>query len=220
MVKTHPPLAAETPVAKGTGGRPTREASAAIGDAILNTAWRLFIAHGYKNLSIELIAKEAAVSKRTLYDRFTSKEGLLEALVTRAIETWANEIYAVSLSSEKTGWFSAFVSHALSIMSSYDARALGAFMTTEGHAFPMVMALQAKRRENALNNLACYLGERIEGFPDGEDGYWIATSFLVFIRGWGEYIGNASLDIRDPQLSGRIQNEARALFALYGCHIK
>jgi AcrR family transcriptional regulator len=46
----------------------------------------LFLTHGYGLTSIEAVAREARVSKRTFYHRFADKSALFEAVVHRIIE--------------------------------------------------------------------------------------------------------------------------------------
>ena len=50
-------------------------------DAIIQAATRLFLTHNYRSVSMDKIAKEAPVSKATLYNHFTSKNELLVAVV-------------------------------------------------------------------------------------------------------------------------------------------
>ena len=57
-------------------------------DAVLDGATRVFLERGYATASMNDVAAAAAVSKRTLYQYFTSKEALFAAVVqgrTRAI---------------------------------------------------------------------------------------------------------------------------------------
>ena len=70
----------------GPGGRPPREAAALLGDRILDVATKLFLRDGYGPSSIELIAREAGVSKRTLYTRFANKAVLFTSVVHRVVE--------------------------------------------------------------------------------------------------------------------------------------
>ncbi len=63
------------------GGRPTREVAARLAAHILETALDQFIAHGVEGANIDDIAVAANVSKRTLYARYGSKNGLLVAAV-------------------------------------------------------------------------------------------------------------------------------------------
>jgi TetR/AcrR family transcriptional repressor of mexJK operon len=50
--------------------------------AILSGATRMFLAHGYRNVSMEKIAQAAPVSKATLYNHFDSKNALLAAVIS------------------------------------------------------------------------------------------------------------------------------------------
>ncbi len=46
-------------------------------DQLADTAWRMFEAHGFENVTMESIAAEADVAKGTLYNYFPIKEALL-----------------------------------------------------------------------------------------------------------------------------------------------
>jgi AcrR family transcriptional regulator len=53
---------------------------------IMDTALELFAATGYENTTINLIAKKAGISKGLLYNYFTSKEELMEAILNKGID--------------------------------------------------------------------------------------------------------------------------------------
>ncbi|MDO9712799.1 TetR/AcrR family transcriptional regulator [Paracraurococcus lichenis] len=55
--------------------------------AILAAATRLFMAEGYGAVSMDAVAKAAAVSKATLYAHFGAKDRLFAAIITEACET-------------------------------------------------------------------------------------------------------------------------------------
>ncbi len=74
------------PVAANRGGRPPRSASLLLRERILDVATPLFLAHGYGLTSIEAVARQARVSKRTFYHRFADKSALFEAVVHRIID--------------------------------------------------------------------------------------------------------------------------------------
>jgi TetR/AcrR family transcriptional repressor of mexJK operon len=69
-----------------TGGRPSREASLKLRDTILDVATQHFLKDGYGPVSIEMVAREARVSKRTLYQRFANKAELFTSVVHRIVE--------------------------------------------------------------------------------------------------------------------------------------
>jgi AcrR family transcriptional regulator len=53
---------------------------------ILDVATALFLNHGYGLTSVESVARQARISKRTFYHRFADKKALFEAVVHRIIE--------------------------------------------------------------------------------------------------------------------------------------
>ena len=69
-----------------SGGRPSREEAARLGERILDAATHLFLSHGYGVTSIEAVAQRARVSKRTFYSRFHDKPALFVAVVHRIID--------------------------------------------------------------------------------------------------------------------------------------
>jgi TetR/AcrR family transcriptional repressor of mexJK operon len=75
-----------TPAAARRGGRPRRTAALLLRERILDVATALFLNHGYGLTSIEAVARQARVSKRTFYHRFADKAALFEAVVHRIIE--------------------------------------------------------------------------------------------------------------------------------------
>jgi len=58
------------------------------GEKILVTASELFYERGIRGVGVDLIADQAGVTKKTLYDRFGSKDALVAAYLTRRHERW------------------------------------------------------------------------------------------------------------------------------------
>ena len=55
---------------------------------ILDTAEDLFYAHGLRAIGVERIADEAETTKKTIYDRFGSKDGLITAYLRQRRDRW------------------------------------------------------------------------------------------------------------------------------------
>ena len=72
--------------AKRRGGRPTRIATQALNDRILEVATELFLAQGYGLTTIEALVRRAGISKRTFYHRFADKSVLFGAVVHRIVD--------------------------------------------------------------------------------------------------------------------------------------
>ena len=58
------------------------------GRRLLDSASELFYAHGINAIGVEAIARAAGVTKKTLYDRFGSKDALVAAYLTDRWQRW------------------------------------------------------------------------------------------------------------------------------------
>ena len=68
------------------GGRPSRAASEQLGERILDAATEMLLDHGFGATSIDALARQLRMSKRTFYHRFPNKEALFAAVVHRIIQ--------------------------------------------------------------------------------------------------------------------------------------
>ncbi len=66
---------------RGPGGRPTRQEAERRHAVLLQTAARLFLERGLDAVSIDEIAKQAAVAKRFIYARYRDKSELFVAAI-------------------------------------------------------------------------------------------------------------------------------------------
>ncbi len=73
-------------------GRPRKGEELQSRDRLLDTAFSLFLEHGYGNLSLETIAREARVSMRTIYNQFGGKAGLFGAVIRRCSDEFVTRL--------------------------------------------------------------------------------------------------------------------------------
>ena len=73
-------------------GRPSKGEEQQSRDRLLDAALKLFLEHGYGNLSMETIARDARVSLRTLYRLFGGKAGLFGALIRRCSDQFISSL--------------------------------------------------------------------------------------------------------------------------------
>jgi TetR/AcrR family transcriptional repressor of mexJK operon len=73
-------------------GRPKSEAKA---EAILIAASQLFLAQGFQGTSMDAVAKQAGVSKQTVYSHFANKEELFKAVITAKVAIYGFDEAAV-----------------------------------------------------------------------------------------------------------------------------
>ncbi|MFJ9635696.1 TetR/AcrR family transcriptional regulator [Streptomyces sp. NPDC101178] len=78
-------------IGRGGKGRGVQHLTPA-GVKILETASRLFYEQGIRAVGVELIAEEAGVTKKTLYDRFGSKEDLILAYLRARDGLWRSTL--------------------------------------------------------------------------------------------------------------------------------
>lgn len=78
-------------------GRPRLAALAARQDALLRTALALFVAHGYADVSLLMVARAARVAIRTIYVKFGGKSGLLDAVIEAEGRRHRGELDALGL---------------------------------------------------------------------------------------------------------------------------
>lgn len=65
---------------------PARGEQESTRDAILRTAGRVFLTHGYEQTSMDEIAAESGVARRTLYNQFAGKRALFDATMNKLWE--------------------------------------------------------------------------------------------------------------------------------------
>lgn len=73
-------------VKRNRAGRPTREQAKARQAKLLDCAAEHFLERGFEKATVEAIAADMNMTKRTIYARYASKEELFEAALCRAIE--------------------------------------------------------------------------------------------------------------------------------------
>ncbi|MBN3787195.1 TetR/AcrR family transcriptional regulator [Burkholderia sp. Ac-20353] len=74
------------------GGRPTLQESELRVQRVLEVATRQFLGAGYRETSLDGIAREAGVAKKTLYSRFGSKAGLFATILDTLRRAWVEEL--------------------------------------------------------------------------------------------------------------------------------
>lgn len=78
-----------TAINRPRAGRPTREQAEARHEELLDRALDHFLDKGFEQATIEAIAADVGMTKRTVYARYADKASLFRAAVRRAIERYA-----------------------------------------------------------------------------------------------------------------------------------
>lgn len=166
------------------GGRPSRAESALLSDRILEVATRLFLRDGFGATSIEAVAKEAGISKRTFYHRFRGKEDLFEAAVRGLIERWAPPFDAALLEgSDVAGALRGVGERMLEVALTPQGLALHRMTIAEGERFPaLARILHDVGAAAGIDRIARYLDAHIAA---GEiapiDPRFAAEQFIMMV---------------------------------------
>lgn len=63
-----------------------------VGERLVDTASRLFYARGIRAVGVDRIAEDAGTTKKTLYDRFGSKDALVTLYLRRRAARWQHHV--------------------------------------------------------------------------------------------------------------------------------
>jgi TetR/AcrR family transcriptional regulator, mexJK operon transcriptional repressor len=144
-------------------GRPRRGTEAARIDTLIAAATRVFLRDGYGAASIDKVAHEAAVSTRTIYERFKNKADLLAAVITRLVERDMATVFA-SAELERMELKQALLTIGQTITGRArdpDAAALFRIIATEAHRFPALVAKMRNSKARVDDAVANYFRAQI-----------------------------------------------------------
>lgn len=113
----------------GRIGRPRAEEAAGLEDRILAAAWDLLLTAGASDLSVERIARRAAVSKKTIYTRFHNRSDLLMRLLARKLELEETGLLQDVRTQAFREAFCSVGSRILAFLTSPERRAIGEVLT-------------------------------------------------------------------------------------------
>jgi len=148
-------------------GRPTKDQAQAIPKRIIATATRLFLRDGFEKTSMDMIASEAQVSKRTLYAHHPGKAELFADVVVAFHQGRLDELECMPLAGGSLrDQLRGLADGTLSIMIQPDVIALERVIAGEAHQFPQLAA--RVYREVGLRALAM-VAAVLSGFPPYRD---------------------------------------------------
>jgi TetR/AcrR family transcriptional repressor of mexJK operon len=120
-----------------SGGRPTQRESEDRLQRLLDVAKRQFLSAGYRETSLEGIAREAGVAKKTLYSRFGSKAGLFATILDTLRRSWIAELQGLVLESNRPETVLETVAlHLLQVGTRPDMIELYRLLLLDAHRFP------------------------------------------------------------------------------------
>ncbi|MBV8776375.1 MAG: TetR/AcrR family transcriptional regulator, partial [Alphaproteobacteria bacterium] len=172
---------------RGPGGRPTRREAERRHDVLLNTASRLFLKHGFDALSIDEIAKRAAVAKRFIYARYRDKAELFVAAVEHCLADRLEALHAFEPSARRAeAGLVDFGRTLLRIALQPDTLALQRLFLGAAHRFPELTRLFiARTRRRGLGEIERVLNHyAAKGQIEMAAGPFMAEQFLMSVVGF------------------------------------
>ena len=131
------PTGQDAAAAVTVGGRPSRREADRRVTRLLAIAQRQFLAVGYADTTLEGIAHEAGVSKKTLYHHFGSKAGLFTTILETLCSEWIADLNDIVLSARRPEQVLNDVAlHLLEVGTRADMIGLYRLFLIEAHRFP------------------------------------------------------------------------------------
>lgn len=179
---------ASAPGTAKRGGRPTRREAEECLKRILVIAQRHFLTRGYAESSLDAIAREAGVAKKTLYHHFGSKAGLFGEIVAQCRNSRNAELSSIMLASEDPARVLKDVAlHLLDFLTRPERVKLHKMVVLEVSRFPkLVRAVMYDRRGvlTGMEPLRCWLRDAVAaGKLDIADPDLAADQFVHLVLG-------------------------------------
>jgi len=166
-------------------GRPRKGEELLSRDRLLDTASSLFLEHGYGNLSLETIARDARVSMRTLYSQFGGKAGLFGAVIRRCSDqfvTGLSDEHVLERSPEDA--LVLFAKQFLHRITRPDVVRMRAILIGESSRFPdLATQFYEQGPQRTLEHLAQFFARQQKtGYFAAMDPHFLADQFLSALR--------------------------------------
>jgi AcrR family transcriptional regulator len=124
---------------------------------VLTVARRQFLAHGFRSVSMDDLAAELGMSKKTLYMCFPSKAALLEAVLKDKFQEVEADLS--QLAKDRTVNVEAALQQLLNCLQRHTAEIQPAFVRDIGRETPELFQLIEQRRRELIRR---YFGELFE----------------------------------------------------------
>jgi AcrR family transcriptional regulator len=200
------------------GGRPTRNAAAALPARILDAAQELFLSQGFEATSLNQIAAGAAATKRTLYVKIGDKAELFAHVVRRLLDQRREKLNDTSTTGSPAERLVRFGENLLDVAMDPDVLRLYRLMVAEAPRFPALASLMEEQiTHGAHASLADLLrNETARGRITLDDPDTAAELLLTMIISSPQ---RAALFGLEPWDAARRSHWARAAVSLFllGC---
>ena len=169
------------------GGRPSRQDSEARQLRVLRVAQRAFLAMGYAETTLDRIAREAGVAKKTLYEHYGDKAGLFAVVVQGLRGAWVDGLRQIVIKApDPREALYEVALHLLEMGTRGDMIALHRLLLVEARRFPEMIEGYYDPNGALLDMapLACYLRQAVQaGRLQFEDIDLACEQFVFLVLG-------------------------------------
>ena len=199
-------------------GRPPNSEVAARLQHVLRVASAEFVRHGFAEANVARIARDAGVSKKTIYARFPSKSDLLVAVVSDLATRYYDRIIAAMTASggDPEHVLSSFGSQVAHNWASPEAVGVYRLIVSEAPRFPEMAAIYRTTMDRFRTTLADYLREQCAAgtldLPDPD-----AASHQFGMLAYGEIREKALLGepVTDDDIAAAVRRAVRVFLTGY-----
>ena len=166
-------------------GRPRKGEESLSRDRLLDTALKLFLEHGYGNLSLDTLARDARVSMRTIYSQFGGKAGLFGAVIKRCSDPFVTVLSAENaMEGQPEEALVAFARQFMQGITRPDAVRIRAILIGESLRFPdLATQFYEQGPRRTLDHLAQFFARQQQaGYFVSIDPHILADQFLSGLR--------------------------------------
>lgn len=203
-------------VAIKTPGRNKSEEKARL---ILEAAGALFMREGFEAASMELIAREAGVSKQTVYSHYGSKEALFSAAIASRCEQYQLCGEDMDASRPPADYLREFAQHFCDLLTSEEGLAIHRICIAEGARSKVGELFWQAGPEPLFLHLHSYLTEQVKlGRLHIDNIDFAASQFLHMLKADAQMRGILGLDNSQElnELSGYIDSCINVFMRAYG----
>ncbi len=194
-------------------GRPTRAQQEQRHEELLNIALDIFLERGYEQTTMEEIAMQVGMSKRTVYARYSDKGALFKATVRRAIEgyTVPRETLDALASDDLEQTLIAIARLRIRNVSTPVGIKLQRILGAQSYRFPELFNVAFQEGTGPTIDFLCELFTRLngQGVVRVEEPRRAATAFLSLVAGGPTRIIVSGNSLADTEIEAHIRFAVR-----------
>jgi len=196
------------PIKSPRAGRPTKEQAEARQAALLDCAMKHFLDKGFEQTTLEAIAADMNMTKRTIYARYPSKEDLFHAALRRCVEQ--NAVPLADIEAARTRDLAEtlinIAKQRINLVSTAKGLALQRLIETESFRFPdifgMTFDIYSKPTVMFLKRL--FEEETAAGSLNLREPELAATTFMSMVVGGPVRFITSGNPLTDADLDKRV----------------